>query len=135
MVLYVLASLAMILATRLLDWSGREGPWTKLRLTLVLALLLLIGASAVEFYGLWQSGLSFSDHAFGATLYTISGVNGALVLTLAFMVLFALARSFAGRLDGVRRAVFDNTRLLWHYAVLQGLAGLAAGHLSPRALG
>jgi cytochrome c oxidase subunit I+III len=48
------------------------------------------------------------------------------------MALFVLARSFAGRLDGVRRQTFDNTMLVWHYAVLQGLVGLALVHFFPR---
>ena len=48
------------------------------------------------------------------------------------MTVFVLARSVAGKLDAVRRQTFDCTTLLWHYAVAQGLVGLAVVHLFPR---
>ena len=38
------------------------------------------------------------------------------------MALFTLARYGHGRLDRVRRATFDNTRLFWHYTVAQSAA-------------
>ena len=41
------------------------------------------------------------------------------------MGLYTLARSLCGLLNGVRRATFDNTMLLWHYATVQGLLALA----------
>jgi hypothetical protein len=68
-------------------------------------------------------------------VYTASGLQGFLVVALVIMALFALARSFDGRLGPERRATFDNTRLLWHYAVAQGLAALALVHGMPRVLG
>jgi cytochrome c oxidase subunit I+III len=34
-------------------------------------------------------------------------------------------------IDNVRRNTFDNTRLMWHYTVAQGLIALAVMH-SPR---
>ena len=113
-VLYVLASLMMMAATQLIGRGGRDGPWTALRVALVLALVLLIAAWGIDIQSLRLSGLSFNETAFGAMAYTMSGMNGLLVAALALMVLFALARSFAGLLDGVHRAVFDNVRLLWH---------------------
>jgi cytochrome c oxidase subunit I+III len=48
---------------------------------------------------------------------------------------YTLARSWRGRLDRARRVTFDNTRLLWHYLVAQGLVGLGLTHVIPRALG
>jgi hypothetical protein len=43
-----------------------------------------------------------------------------------------MARSAAGLLTPVRRATFDNTMLLWHYTVGQGLLGLLVVHGFPR---
>jgi cytochrome c oxidase subunit I+III len=51
------------------------------------------------------------------------------------MAAYSLARSWAGRLSPTRRATFDNTMLLWHYTVAQGVIGLAALHAVPRWLG
>ena len=54
-------------------------------------------------------------------------------LTVAFaLAAFTLARQLAGKLDGVRRAVFDNTMVYWHYVVVQGVAGVALVHGFPR---
>jgi cytochrome c oxidase subunit I+III len=51
------------------------------------------------------------------------------------MAFYTLARSLLGMLNGVRRATFDNTMLLWHYTTAQGLVALAVSTLFPRLLG
>jgi cytochrome c oxidase subunit I+III len=51
------------------------------------------------------------------------------------LVLFALARQAAGRLDRTRRVTFDNARLFLNYTVGQTLAGLALVHGFPRLAG
>jgi cytochrome c oxidase subunit I+III len=61
--------------------------------------------------------------------------QGFHVVVLAVMALYTLARSLAGRLDAVRRVTFDNTMLLWHYAVAQGIVGLALTYGFPLAVG
>jgi cytochrome c oxidase subunit I+III len=48
---------------------------------------------------------------------------------------FVLARSLAGLLDGIRRQTYDNTMLIWHYAVAQALVAIAIVQLAPRLLG
>ena len=53
-------------------------------------------------------------------------------VAIGAMALYTLAYHRAGRLDRVRRAVFDNTRLFWSYTVAQSLAGLALVHGFPR---
>ena len=55
-------------------------------------------------------------------------------LFVAIIAPYALARPLCGLLDRRRRATFDNTALLWHYAVRQGLVVLAVVHLGPRVL-
>ena len=73
--------------------------------------------------------------SYGAVVYMVSALQGAYVFTVAVMALYTIARSLAGKLDGRRRATFDNTMLFWHYTVAQGLLGLALVHLAPRLLG
>jgi cytochrome c oxidase subunit I+III len=56
------------------------------------------------------------------------------VATVAIMGLYTIARWWAGLLNPIRRATFDNTMLFWHYATVQGLVGLALAHGFPRLL-
>ena len=51
---------------------------------------------------------------------------------MLLMIAYTLARARSGLLHARRRVTFDNTRLLWHYTVAQGLAALAIVHVVPR---
>jgi cytochrome c oxidase subunit I+III len=59
-------------------------------------------------------------------------VQGQLVAAAVIMGLYTIARSAAGVLTPMRRATFDNTMLLWHYTVGQGLLCLLVVHGFPR---
>jgi cytochrome c oxidase subunit I+III len=48
---------------------------------------------------------------------------------------FTLAKLAARKLDGVRRQTFDNTMLVWHYSVAQGLIALAIALFFPELIG
>jgi len=61
-------------------------------------------------------------------------MQGLLVFALTIMGLYTIARSLAGLLGAGRRATYDNTMLLWHYTVGQGLVALFVVHVSPRIL-
>ncbi|MGZ8216652.1 cbb3-type cytochrome c oxidase subunit I [Methylomagnum sp.] len=112
--------------------ANRHGP---VRLALLGAAVLLVGAFGAELYGHWRTGLRPTDSSYGAVVYAVVSIQGFFIAVVATMALYTLVRSLAGRLDGVRRATFDNTRLFWHYTVVQGLLGLALVHLAPRLLG
>ena len=68
-------------------------------------------------------------------IYAALAYQGLHVAILLVMALYTLARLWRGLLDRARRVTFDNTRLLWHYMVGQGLVGLVAFHAMPRLLG
>jgi cytochrome c oxidase subunit I+III len=99
---------------------------------LLVAVPLVICASAVELGALWASGLSPARSSYGALVYTFAGLQAFYALTVAVMAVYTIARERAGLIDRVRRVTFDNTMLLWHYAVVQGLVGLAFVHAFPR---
>jgi cytochrome c oxidase subunit I+III len=61
-------------------------------------------------------------------------LQAQIVIPVAIMACFMLARLFAGRLDATRRMSFDSMALLWHYATGQGLFGLLLLHGFPRSL-
>jgi cytochrome c oxidase subunit I+III len=112
--------------------SNRHGP---VRLALPFAVLLLVGALGFELYGHWRTGLRPTDSCYGAIVYTVISIQGFFIAVVATMGLYTAARSLAGLLNRERRATFDNTRLFWHYTVVQGLIALAVVHLAPRWLG
>ncbi|GAB3551624.1 cytochrome c oxidase subunit I [Noviherbaspirillum agri] len=135
-----IASVALLLASsgviaylaRLLSRTG--GGWA-LRLGIVAAVAMLAAASALEGYGQWQTGLRPQDSGYAAAVYTIVGLQGVFVVVLTFMGLYTVARSLAGKLNAERRVTFDNTMLYWHYAVAQGVVGIALVHSFPRLIG
>jgi cytochrome c oxidase subunit I+III len=127
----VASGAAMAYANRAFSPESRRGPWA-LRTVLVLATLLMLGSFGIAFYDLWQTGLRPTQHAYAAAVYAILGYQGLHVALLLVVACYTLARSFCGLLNPARRATFDNTRLIWHYTVGQGLVALATIHLFPR---
>jgi cytochrome c oxidase subunit I+III len=135
-VLYAVSAAAILLASRLLH-DVREsgaGSWP-VRLALLVTMPLLAGAGLAEFYGQWETGLRAPANSYGATVYGISAFQLFFIATSMLMLLYTLARSLAGKLNGVWRATFDNTMLFCLYTAGQGLAGLLLTHLFPRLIG
>jgi cytochrome c oxidase subunit I+III len=108
--------------------------WT-VRLAMLLAVPLLVGALVAELWGQWQIGLRPTDSGYAAIVYTVISIQGFFVTVVVIMGLYTFARSVCGLINRERRATFDNTMLFWHYTVVQGLIALAVVHLSPRFLG
>jgi cytochrome c oxidase subunit I+III len=129
--LYAASSGAILLASRLLAHVPERSAWP-FRLVMLAAPPLLAAALTVDVSSHWQFGLRPADSSYGATIYTIAGVQGVYVAVLAIIAAYTVARSLADKLDGIRRATFDSTMLLWLYAVAQGLLGLIVVALFPR---
>ena len=81
------------------------------------------------------NALAPTASSYGAIVSTLVGMHGFFAALLTIMALFTVARWWTGRLGAARRVVFDNTRLMWHYAVAQSLGGLALVHGFPRLVG
>ncbi len=96
---------------------------------------LMLAALAFDGVGLLRAELAPGRHAYGATVATIIGVQAVTVASVLVMAAYTLARAWRGLLNGTRRVTFDNTMLLWHYTVAQGLAGLVTVHLLARVFG
>ena len=105
----------------------RNDAWP-VRIALGLAVVLIIGAIAVDWYAQWESGLRPKATAYGAIVYTTIALNGFVAAIVVMMAVYTIARSLAGLLNAERRSTFDNTMLFWHYAVVQVLIGLAVVH-------
>ena len=100
---------------------------------IALGLALAIGGVATEAFAHRHAAPAASPNA--AIVATLVLIQALETFAVATMALFAIARRLAGRLDAVRRVVFDNTRLLWHYVVVQGIVAIALVHGFPRLAG
>ncbi len=102
---------------------------------MVLAIVLLASAFALDFYSQSQTGLRPQQSAYGAVVYMVMSMQGFFLVIMIIMGLYTVARSVAGLLNAQRRATFDNTMLFWYYTVVQGILGLALVHSFPRLIG
>ena len=136
---YPFASAALLVASSAAVASAgaalrRDRHWP-VRIALGLAVPLAVAAVAVEATGQLGTGLSPTASSYGAIVHLTSGLQGFFVAVASLMAAYTIARSVAGLLDARRRVTFDNTRLMWHYMVAQGLVGLVLLHGFPRVAG
>lgn len=129
--LLVISSGILLLARHFLRRPGSP-PSPALFVLLGAALCCLLGSLATEILAHWLAGLRPSDSAYAALTYLNAALLGELVIGVVAMGLFTMARQLAGLVDSERRACFDNTVLLAHFTVLQGLVGLLLVHGFPR---
>jgi cytochrome c oxidase subunit I+III len=101
----------------------------------VLGTVGLTGALGLDMLLQWRNGLRPQASGYAAMVYANAVLQLEVVAAVVVMTGFAVARSLAGRLDSVRRVVFDNLALLWWYAIGQGLFGLLLTHGFPRLVG
>ena len=127
----VLASIAMRAAGYALSTTLRR---FALSLLLLVAALALLAALAIDVAGHWQSGLRPSASGYGAMVYLAAILQLQVVAAVLIMALFAGARVLTKQVSEARRVTIDNTGILLHYAVAQGLLGLALVHGFPRLL-
>ncbi len=129
--LLVAASALMAGAVRCLG-RGRQG---LLRLAVALALAAALAGLGLDLASHGQAGLSPRANAWSATVAALLAWQMFHALVLAILGCYLLARSWSGRLRADARATLDNTALLWHGTVLQGLAGMALVRLLPLWMG
>jgi cytochrome c oxidase subunit I+III len=125
------SSAAIAYASRAL---GRGAIWP-MRAALAAAIPLVVAAAVLEIAGQHESGLHAAATSYNASVYLFASLQAFLVVVIVLMAAFTLARSAAGLIDPARRVTFDNTMLLWHYTVAQGIVGLALVHGFPRLVG
>jgi cytochrome c oxidase subunit I+III len=130
--LLAVSSIASLSAGRIL--SAHRLRRTAFAMLVALAAGGALLALAIETWGQWQAGLRPTASAYAAMIYTSAFLQMQIVATVTIMSLFVLLRMAAGRLDRTWRVTFDNTALLTHYAVGQGLVGLLLVHGFPRLL-
>jgi cytochrome c oxidase subunit I+III len=104
---------------------------TAMRMVVIVAIALLIGAFAAEFIGQRQAGLNPTAQAWSATIATLLAYQGFHVVVLVLAGGYLLARSWSGHLTHASRNTLDNVGLMWHCATLQGVIGALTINLLP----
>jgi cytochrome c oxidase subunit I+III len=133
-ILYVASTGLIAVANRRLDGAVLRRAGVVPILIGVAAILLLV-ANALDLWAQWRTGLKPDASAYGAAVYCIIALQAFFVGTATIMAGYTIARWLAGKLDGVRRATFDNTMLFWHYTTAQGVVGLLLTYGFPRVIG
>jgi cytochrome c oxidase subunit I+III len=129
--LLTLSSVTIAQAGRRLAAATSPAIWSAI---VALAVILLCGALLMDVCAFWRSGLAPTSNAYTALVTLGLFLQLQLVLTLAVMAGFAIARKLTGQLNTTRRVVYDNVAQLWHYTTAQGALGVILMHGFPRAL-
>jgi cytochrome c oxidase subunit I+III len=133
------ASIALLLgSSALMEFARRKlvdqhQAW--LRCVTVLALACVAGGFAVVLLGQQAAGLDPTAHAWSATIAAMLAYQGFHVFILAIIGIYLFLRSWDGKLRGRNRGSFDNSALIWHGSVLQGVIGTLAVSLLPQWMG
>ena len=91
---------------------------------LVAALLLMAAAFFLTFKTVGTAQVAPSEHSYGAVIYALLSWQGLHAVLLVLMGGYTIARNLVGMIDTRRRNTFDNTALMWHYSVAQGVIAL-----------
>jgi len=102
-----------------------------MRITVIVAMALLVASYAADFNGQWQAGLAPTAQAWSATIATLLAYQGFHVIVLVLAGAYLLARSWSGHLTHASRNTLDNVGLMWHCATLQGVVGAFTINLLP----
>ncbi len=130
MVLLIVSGLLLEASRRLLDaGSGRRGV---IAVLLLLGAIALVGALGVDILQHWRAGLRPQTSGYAAMVYANAALQAQIAGAVLLTAGFAAARLATGRVDRIRRIVFDNLALLWSYSLGQAAFGLALTHGFPR---
>ncbi|MDR6830956.1 cytochrome c oxidase subunit I+III [Bosea sp. BE271] len=115
---------------RLLDGgTNRHGAIAAL---LLLGTIALVGALGVDVLQHWRVGLRPQASGYAAMVYANAALQAQIAGAVLLTAGFAAARLATGRVDRIRRIVFDNLVLLWAYSLGQAAFGLLLTHGFPR---
>jgi cytochrome c oxidase subunit I+III len=127
--LLVVSGVLLEACRRLLDSGhGRYG----IIAVLLLGAFALVGALGVDIVQHWQAGLRPQANGYAAMVYANAALQAQIAGAVLLTAGFAAARLASGRIDRVRRVVFDNLALLWIYSLGQTAFGLVLTHGFPR---
>lgn len=101
----------------------------------LLALVLLVAGFSVVMLGQRAAGLDPTATAWAATIGALLAHQGWHVFILAIIGIYLFLRAWNGKLQRRNRGTFDNSALIWHGSVLQGVIGTLAVSFLPQWMG
>lgn len=104
---------------------------TGLRITVIAAIAMVIGAFAADFIGHQRAGLDPTAQAWSATVSALLAYQGFHVVVLSLAAGYLLARSWSGKLTSASRGTLDNIGLMWHCTTLQGMVAAFSVNVLP----
>lgn len=126
-VLLVGSSIPMQMALR----GIRRGNRSTLQIGLIIGFVLgaiFLGLQGYEFY---SSKFSLQDNAYGSLFFTILSIHGLHLLVGLTIVIFLLARTWAGHFDAERYQAVENSVLYWHFVDAVWIVIFISLYLSP----
>jgi cytochrome c oxidase subunit I+III len=125
----------LVLAAWALTWHARRrheavGPAGMRRMLWLAAGATLLGSGGLVL-GPWLGGLDPVDHAYPATVWVLVGWTAAHAGLGLVMLLYSIARSWAGRLTPTHDVDLWNVSLYWHFVAVTATATFAVTTLFP----
>lgn len=126
--LMLLASLVF----RLGVLANKRGLFPGLIAGLVVSMPVMLAGGAALLFSLFATELRPTENAFNAIYWMFAVWTGFHIVVGIVMVLFMLARAFAGLVTAERRQSLMNVELFWHFTAGLALISLVMVHLWPR---
>lgn len=129
-----LALLGVLLTWSILGWGQRcnaRGERSGAMASLGIASLLAVASAAAFLAGPELSGLDPTTHVHPAMVWVLSGWCALHLVLGSLMLVYVLARLYAGHVDALRDGELRNLRLYWHFQAPAVLVTLAVLGLTP----
>lgn len=121
----------MTLAARHFNGRGQVLP---ARAALLAGLALTAAASVAGFNGPWSHGMDPTAHVYAAIIWVLVGWSLAHAAVGSVMLVYCLARSFAGRLTKSHDMDIRNVSLYWHFLAITTTVTFLVVGLFPQVL-
>jgi cytochrome c oxidase subunit 1/cytochrome c oxidase subunit I+III len=102
-----------------------------LGLTILLGGIFLVG-QGLEYWGLFQSGVTVSSNLFSTSFFTLTGFHGLHVGVGLIALLIMLAMALAGDFEKYKSTALEAVGLYWHFVDVVWVLVLTVVYILPR---
>ena len=99
--------------------------------TILLGGIFMVG-QAIEYRGLYKSGVSVSSNLFATTFFTLTGFHGLHVCVGLILLLVLLGLAFAGDFKNGRSPALKAVGLYWHFVDVVWIFVFSVVYILPR---
>lgn len=123
----IASSVAMFIA----DHGVKKDKQLQLKVGQIIALALAVTFLALKYVEYSGYDYSWSTHAYGSVVYTITGFHSAHIISVVLKGFVVLAMAFRGMFTPERHLAVQVNGLYWHFVVVIWLPLYATIYLSP----